>query len=62
MVNVGAGTGSYEPRDRLVIAVDPSVLMVRQRGPADGQWDYKYGYLRAQPELDLGYRLIVADA
>jgi hypothetical protein len=24
VVNVGAGTGSYEPRDRLVIAIEPS--------------------------------------
>lgn len=33
VVNVGAGTGSYEPRDRRVIAVEPSVQMVRQRPP-----------------------------
>ena len=31
IVNVGAGTGSYEPRDRLVVAVEPSPEMVRQR-------------------------------
>src|SRR5439155_23928490 len=34
IVNVGAGTGSYEPRDREVIAVEPSLQMVRQRPPA----------------------------
>lgn len=34
VVNVGAGTGSYEPRDRAVVAVEPSAEMVRQRGPA----------------------------
>lgn len=33
VVNVGAGTGSYEPRDRLVVAVEPSVRMIRQRAP-----------------------------
>lgn len=33
VVNVGAGTGSYEPADRRVLAVEPSVTMVRQRGP-----------------------------
>lgn len=33
VVNVGAGTGSYEPTDRLVAAVEPSVEMVRQRRP-----------------------------
>lgn len=31
VVNVGAGTGSYEPRDRTVIAVEPSDVMIRQR-------------------------------
>jgi SAM-dependent methyltransferase len=31
VVNVGAGTGSYEPTDRFVVAVEPSVEMIRQR-------------------------------
>jgi len=31
VVNVSAGTGSYEPRDRMVIAVEPSGVMIRQR-------------------------------
>ncbi len=31
VVNVGAGTGSYEPRDRLVVAIEPSVVMLSQR-------------------------------
>lgn len=31
VVNVGAGSGSYEPDDRLVIAVEPSATMIRQR-------------------------------
>jgi SAM-dependent methyltransferase len=31
VVNVGAGTGSYEPRDRRVVAVEPSATMVAQR-------------------------------
>lgn len=31
LVNVGAGTGSYEPSDRLVVAVEPSDTMIRQR-------------------------------
>jgi len=34
IVNVGAGAGSYEPRDRAVVAVEPSLTMIRQR-PAD---------------------------
>jgi SAM-dependent methyltransferase len=34
VLNVGAGTGSYEPRDRQVTAVEPSATMRAQR-PAD---------------------------
>lgn len=33
VVNVGAGTGSYEPRDRYVLAVEPSDVMAAQRPP-----------------------------
>lgn len=35
IVNVGAGAGSYEPRDLAVVAVEPSEVMVHQR-PGDG--------------------------
>lgn len=31
VINVGAGTGSYEPTDRLVTAVEPSQEMIRKR-------------------------------
>jgi SAM-dependent methyltransferase len=31
IVNVGAGSGSYEPTDRSVVAVEPAVTMIRQR-------------------------------
>lgn len=31
VLNVGAGTGSYEPRDRHVIAIEPSAAMRAQR-------------------------------
>src|SRR5262245_53542852 len=34
VLNVGAGTGSYEPPDRRVIAVEPSREMIRKRNPA----------------------------
>jgi SAM-dependent methyltransferase len=34
VVNVGAGTGSYEPRDRQVIPIDPSEVMIAQRDPS----------------------------
>lgn len=33
VVNVGAGAGSYEPTDRLVVAVEPSSVMLAQRPP-----------------------------
>ena len=33
IVNVGAGAGSYEPRDRHVFAVEPSEMMIAQRDP-----------------------------
>ena len=31
VVNVGAGAGSYEPTDRIVVAVEPSEQMAKQR-------------------------------
>jgi SAM-dependent methyltransferase len=31
VVNIGAGAGSYEPRDRYVVPVEPSDVMVAQR-------------------------------
>lgn len=34
VLNVGAGTGSYEPIDRYVTAVEPSLEMIRQRSPS----------------------------
>jgi len=33
VLNVGAGTGSYEPTDRQVLAVEPSAIMRSQRPP-----------------------------
>lgn len=33
VLNVGAGTGSYEPADRAVTAVEPSREMIRKRSP-----------------------------
>ena len=37
VLNVGAGTGSYEPTDRRVTAVEPSREMIRQRSPSAAQ-------------------------
>ena len=33
VLNVGAGTGSYEPEGREVIAIEPSAVMIAQRPP-----------------------------
>jgi SAM-dependent methyltransferase len=33
VVNIGAGTGNYEPVDRPVVAVEPSGTMIGQRAP-----------------------------
>jgi SAM-dependent methyltransferase len=33
VLNVGAGAGSYEPRDRELVAVEPSPVMIAQRPP-----------------------------
>jgi SAM-dependent methyltransferase len=33
VLNIGAGAGSYEPKDRQVIAVEPSPVMIAQRPP-----------------------------
>ena len=33
VLNVGAGTGSYEPTDRTVVSVEPSAVMRAQRPP-----------------------------
>lgn len=37
VLNVGAGTGSYEPRDRHVTALEPSRKMIAQRHPQAAQ-------------------------
>lgn len=36
VLNVGAGTGSYEPAERDVVAVEPSAAMLSQRGDRPG--------------------------
>ena len=36
VVDVGAGTGSYEPRHAAVVAVEPSPVMAAQRPPGSG--------------------------
>ena len=56
VVNIGAGAGSYEPRDREVTG--------RERLAADldsGTWEARYGHLRKREELDVGLRLVVRE-
>jgi len=31
VLNLGAGTGSYEPRDIATVAIEPSIEMIKQR-------------------------------
>jgi SAM-dependent methyltransferase len=37
VLNVGAGTGSYEPTDRTLTAVEPSIEMIRKRAPSSAR-------------------------
>ena len=63
VVNVGAGAGSYEPTDRLVVAVDPSATMRGQRRSdvESGEWTARYGHSLDLEFVDLGYRLVIAE-
>lgn len=36
VINIGAGSGSYEPEDLQVVGVEPSMTMIRQRLPERG--------------------------
>ncbi|MEG9862103.1 MAG: class I SAM-dependent methyltransferase [Parvularculales bacterium] len=47
VLNVGAGTGSYEPHDRCVTAIDPSAEMISQRKP--GKTKVMQGYAENLP-------------
>ena len=57
VINVGAGTGSYEPTDRRVVDVDPSSVMLSQRG-ADAAPSV-LARAEALPFAD-GHRLVIA--
>jgi SAM-dependent methyltransferase len=50
VLNVGAGTGSYEPCSRAVVAVEPSLTMIAQRPP--GSAPVVQGYAEALPFRD----------
>jgi SAM-dependent methyltransferase len=58
VLNVGAGTGSYEPSDRAVTAVEPSAVMRAQRPP--GAAPCVDASAEALPFADGSFDLVVA--
>lgn len=58
VVNVGAGSGSYEPRDARVVAVEPSRVMLRQR--PDGAAPAVHGVAEALPFADASFDAALA--
>jgi predicted ATPase len=60
VINVGAGSGSYEPKDLFVIAVEPSAQMIAQRPNRANTVQAKAGALPllSKGTLDIGYRLV----
>jgi hypothetical protein len=63
VLNVGAGTGSYEPRDGGVTAVEPSAVMRAQRAPdAAPCVDARAEALGATREVPVPIRTIAATA
>ncbi|MDP4500598.1 class I SAM-dependent methyltransferase [Nonomuraea turcica] len=58
VINVGAGTGSYEPRSRRVTAVEPSTVMMRQRPP--GSAPVIQGYAESLPFPDKSFDAAMA--
>lgn len=58
VLNVGAGTGSYEPTDRTVTALEPSIEMIRQR-PA-GAAPVIRGVAEALPFADNAFDAVMA--
>jgi SAM-dependent methyltransferase len=58
ILNVGAGTGSYEPASRFVVAVEPSRIMIAQR-PV-GASPVIQGYAEALPFRDGSFEAVLA--
>jgi SAM-dependent methyltransferase len=58
VLNVGAGTGSYEPLDRDVTAVEPSAVMRAQRAP--GAASCVAAYAEALPFADRSFDAAMA--
>lgn len=58
VINVGAGSGAYEPHDARTVAVEPSQVMIVQRGPATAP--VVRGAAEALPFQDLGFDVAMA--
>ena len=58
ILNVGAGTGSYEPAGRDVTALEPSITMIRQRPPSAAQ--VVQGVAEALPFADASFDAAMA--
>jgi SAM-dependent methyltransferase len=58
IVNVGAGTGSYEPADRAVVAVEPSPTMIGQR--PEGRAPVVRAYAESLPFRDASFDAALA--
>src|SRR4051812_15428431 len=58
VLNVGAGTGSYEPDDLPTVAVEPSSVMIAQRSP--GAAPVVRGYAEALPFRDDAFDVAMA--
>jgi SAM-dependent methyltransferase len=58
VLNVGAGTGAYEPPDREVVAVEPSEVMIAQRGP--GLAPVVRAHAEALPFADASFDAVMA--
>lgn len=58
VINVGAGSGSYEPDGRQVLAVEPSTVMIEQRSP--GSAPVIQGHAEALPVPDKSFDAAMA--
>ena len=66
LLNIGAGTGAYEPSHCAISAFAlldncDEGLSRLQNDLASGAWRRKNGGLLERDSLDLGYRLVVSD-
>jgi hypothetical protein len=62
VLNIGAGTGSKRMSiSSLALNANAEGLVRLGRELVSGEWENKYGGLSKETELDIGYRLVVAD-